>query len=127
MMRDYKSMHAVLAYIAGMKNTSLISKLKRELVIIAKNDIEANQYNAMLSLAELAEAGDQEAKPVIISLLGHWDEETKKLAITILKGMKDDAVMEAVKRQAAIELNPEIKKQLDVFVTGKAKPEKAQK
>lgn len=120
MIRDTTAMSAILAYLVEIKNLSLIKKLKKELMIVARNDIEQNQHNAILCLAMLARDLDQDAKNLIIHLLSHWDIETRKLIAHILRDYsKDETVIESIKRQIQLETDEEVKKVLEKIIGNK--------
>ncbi len=109
MMRDHNKVSAVLAYLSKINSKDILLALKKEIMIIAKSDIEQNQYYAMLTLAKIM---DEEAKNVLMSLMNHWDVETRRTAVDLLKNDKDPRVISLAKRQLAIENDPQIKKVL---------------
>lgn len=111
MVKEHSTLESVLAYIRAMKNRDLTLHLKKELLIIAKGDVELNQYNAMMALA-LIKNEDEEAKGALITLLMHWDEETRKVAAMIFKDDEDPKLIDAAKRQIMVESNEEVKKLL---------------
>ena len=111
--RDHLNMEATLAYLSKVNSQEILATLKKELVIIAKSDIEKNQQYAMATIARIM---DPEAKGVLINLLMHWDSETRKNAITLLKNEKDPKIAEIASRQLSIESVPGIKKALAKLV-----------
>ncbi len=111
MIKEHSTLEAVLAYIRIMKNKELINYLKKEILIVAKGDVESNQYNAMIALATIMDE-DEEAKTAIIYLVMHWDEETRKVAATLLKGNNDPRIPDTAKKQLVMESNEEVKKLL---------------
>lgn len=114
MIRNRDMIEAVLAYLAKVKIKDLLENLKKELLIIARSDIEKNQYYAMYALAKIIESND--VKSVLNSLISHWDTETRRVAIEILKNDNDTALIEIAKRQSAIENDPQIKKALEKII-----------
>lgn len=111
MIKEHSTLEAIIAYIRGMKNRELTKHLKKELLIVAKGDVETNQYNAMIAIAEIKDE-DEECRSALTSLLMHWDDETRRMAATLLKGDNDPKVAEMAKRQLALETNEEVKKLL---------------
>lgn len=100
---------AALAYLSKTDNKELLLEMKKEIMIIARSDIEKNQYYAMTALARIM---DDESRNMLAGLLSHWDVETRRNAADILKNEKDETVSAAAKRQLAIESDPSIKKLL---------------
>ncbi|MEK6981465.1 MAG: hypothetical protein AABX38_00915 [Candidatus Micrarchaeota archaeon] len=128
MIRDNTAMSAILAYLIEIKNISIIKKLKKELMIIARNDIEQNQHNAILCLAMLVNDSDLDAKNLILQLLSHWDVETRRLIAYILKEYtQDGTVVEAVKRQIQLETDEDVRKAFDKIIGNKSMESKALK
>lgn len=103
------SIGPLLAYVKEMKERQLVVVLKSELMIIARSHVGEIQRDAMDCLALIK---DDDARMVLISLLSHWDEETKKKAADILDDVDDERAIAAAKRQLAVESNPQIKKLL---------------
>jgi len=114
MIRNRDMIEAVLAYLAKVKIKDLLENLKKELLIIARSDIEKNQHYAMYALAKMMENND--VKSVLNSLIIHWDSETRRVAVDILKNENDTALIEIAKRQNAIENDPQIKKALEKII-----------
>lgn len=99
-----------LAYINEIKDKILVESMKKELIIIARNDIDSSQRNAMSCLFLL---NDQQDTVVLISqLLTHWDELTREHAATLLRDSQDENALKIARSQFAIESNPKIKKLL---------------
>jgi hypothetical protein len=126
--RNSDSMPAAIAYLGSAKNKELVRALKRELMIIARNDVEMNQYNAIIALSHLL-GEDEEIKSLAASLLAHWDEDTRRLAATLLRNTADQKVIEAAKKQMSVENNEGVRKALakiakieGVFRRAKASP-----
>ncbi|MDO8553601.1 MAG: hypothetical protein Q7S22_02235 [Candidatus Micrarchaeota archaeon] len=115
MIKEHNTLEAVIAYIKTMKNRDLIVYLKKELLIIAKGDVESNQYNAMIALADIKNE-DEEIKNALIALVMHWDDETRKVAAMLLKGDNDPKISETAKRQLTMESNEEVKKLLTKLI-----------
>ncbi|MBS3067912.1 HEAT repeat domain-containing protein [Candidatus Micrarchaeota archaeon] len=118
MMRNHDKIQAVLAYLSKTSNKDILLALKKEIMIIAKSDIEKNQYYAMLTLAKIM---DEESKNVLISLINHWDVETRRTAVDLLKNDKDPRVISLAKRQVTIENDPQIKKVLEKIIKNEGK------
>ncbi len=101
---------ATLAYMSEIKDKPLVESMKKELIIIARNDIDLTQRNAMSCLFLL---NDQPDVILLLSqLLVHWNELTREHAANLLKNTTDAAVLRIVKSQFEIENNPKIKKLL---------------
>ena len=114
MTRNHDQIHAVLAYLSKIGNNDILTELKKEVMIIARSDIEKNQYYAMLALARIM---DNDAKSTLIGLINHWDIETRKTALDLLKKEKDPRINEIAKRQLQIESDPAIKKILAKIIS----------
>ena len=110
MIRMHDKTKPILAYLTKIQNKEILALVKKELIIIAKNDIEENQRNAMIALSH---SMDDESRSVLGQLLMHWDEEVRYLAAIILQNEKDPKIIEVAKRQSLLETNQSIKKLLD--------------
>ena len=115
MSKDHQKIEALFSYLAKTEENELISALKKEIMIIAKSDIEQNQHYAMIALSKIM---DLDVKNTLIGLIGHWDPETRKVAIELLKKEKDPNVIIAAKRQLGVENEPSIKKMLEKMAVG---------
>ncbi len=109
MIRTHNATAATLAFISKVGDKKLILLFKKEILIIARNDIEDNQFYAMHILAQIM---NEEAKMTLMTLMSHWDEEVRLTAVNLLKKEKDPQIVAAAQRQYAIETNPAIKKML---------------
>ena len=116
MIRAQESVEATLAYLSRMDNEKIFNAMKKEVEIIAKSDIEKNQHYAMRILAKNM---DEQSKNTIIGLMNHWDVETRKIAIELLKKEKDQRVTDVAKRQLMVETDQKIKKALASMCTSK--------
>ncbi len=111
MIRKRGYTEGALAYVSELQLEKLSSYLKKELIIIARGDIEKNQYNAITALSILL--NDSEVLTTIISLINHWDEETRKLVAQILQEIKGNATLKAsASNRLAIEDNDYVKRLL---------------
>lgn len=97
----------VLEYLVEMGDPTLISALKKWLLVIAQTDIESNQIYAIGALASLPT--DEETKALFLRLLSHWDPQTRKAIATLLASRKDAQVLQEAKRQLAVETDEEVK------------------
>jgi len=108
MIRDRYLTECTTAYVSDLSNKEFIQSLKKELLIIAKSDIEQNQYNAINALTAIKD--DEIVQTTLISLLNHWDEEARKMAAMILSENINDKIVRAAQMRERIETNEEIKK-----------------
>lgn len=105
---------SALSYIANIKDSALIENLKKELLIIARNDVEVSQRYAMSCLMLIKD--QPEVIALISQLLIHWDELTRKHAANLLKDVVDPNVLKFAKSQVDLESNPKIKKLLQKII-----------
>ncbi|MEM4359539.1 MAG: HEAT repeat domain-containing protein [Candidatus Bilamarchaeaceae archaeon] len=115
MIRNTDVYPVALFYILALKNKEVITRLKKELYIFARGDIEENQMNAINALALLND--DSEVIGMMLSLLSHWNTEVRRAAAEGLKGMKlnEDAVR-AIESKVAVENDEETKRTLEKIV-----------
>ncbi|MBI5051190.1 HEAT repeat domain-containing protein [Candidatus Micrarchaeota archaeon] len=102
-LREGTDIEPILAYLATMQSKKLSEELKKELLIIATQDIDENQHYAISALSELAE--DADVRKPLIRLLGDWDEGTRKMIAEMMKNIKDPELLEEAKRQIPHEKN----------------------
>ncbi|MFH1520440.1 MAG: hypothetical protein ABID61_02230 [Candidatus Micrarchaeota archaeon] len=108
MLRTRDSAGIALEYIATLKSIQLINALKKELIIIARGDIGENQFNAIKAISLIKE--DDEVKKSLITLLSHWDVQTRKEAVETLKDLIGDSeVKAAAEKRLPYENDSEIK------------------
>lgn len=107
--RDSNGYSTALFYLPKLKDSTLISEMKREISIYARGDSEENQGNAMDALSVISE--DEEARNVLMSLLNHWDAGVRRKAAGIMKNMKmDEKIAEFIEKKAETETDEDIKK-----------------
>ncbi|MFH2106901.1 MAG: HEAT repeat domain-containing protein [Candidatus Micrarchaeota archaeon] len=115
MIRDRYSTECTTAYLTELHNKEMVKEMKKELMIIARSDIEENQYNAINALTHIQDEEDVQA--LFINLLNHWDEETRRMVAMILSEKVDSKVLKAAKRQMGFETNQYITKILKKIVS----------
>lgn len=113
------NMDAALAYASEMEDGELVESMKKQLMIIARSHVEETQRDAMRCLSLLREQED--VKMLLITLLSHWDAETRKAAAGILKDFSDEQAVAAAKKRLAEETDPYVKKLLTRIIGKNAK------
>ncbi|MFZ5501302.1 MAG: hypothetical protein ACOY58_05245, partial [Candidatus Micrarchaeota archaeon] len=109
LVRSRDTSEAGLVLIASMGSRPIVQSLKKELVIIARGDIGANQLNAIKALSLIKE--DEGVKRSLMMLLSHWDSQARMAAAEVLSSMGGDAeVKEAASKRLQTESDEEIKK-----------------
>jgi hypothetical protein len=112
MIRDKDGNAVAVAYLAAMKDAAFASRMKKELIIIARGDIGQNQLNAISIISRMKD--DREVKDALVVLLTHWDDGARLAAAEALAKMDGDPeVKAAAKKRLAAETEPEIKKILE--------------
>lgn len=104
----------VLAYIAETKDKIFVEALKKEILIIAKTDVDMPQRYAMKCLSLIKDQSDVFA--ALAQLIMHWDEETRRYAAFVLKDAVDDTLYRMAKAQLGVETDEEIKKLLTKII-----------
>lgn len=106
--RDAKIYPCILFYLPKLKDKRLVEKVRRELNIYARGEMEENQMNALDAISLLE--GDEEVKKIMLALLRHWDVKVRKKAAEKLKGMKlEHRDIELIKARAEAEPDKDIK------------------
>jgi len=116
MLRAKETCGVALSYIPDIGDPELARALKKELVIIARGDVGANQLNAIKAITLIND--DEDVRKSLIVLLSHWDAEARLAAAKALVGIKDAEVLAAVKRRLGSETDSEIKKILEGLADG---------
>lgn len=114
---------SALSYINEAHDVGLVDSLKREITIIARNDVDLSQRNAMSCLFLLKDQPDVLAS--LSQLLAHWDDVTREHAATLLKDTHNNDIVRIAKSQFMIEANPKIKKLLGRIIEENENPKKA--
>jgi hypothetical protein len=115
---------SALFYINEMKTRAIVEGMKKEIMIIARNDVDITQRNAMSCLSLIKD--EQDVLTLLAQLLAHWDAETRKHAAILLKDAVSDDVLKIAKAQFDVENNLEVKKLLSRIIKRNLK-EKEQK
>ena len=85
-LKNYE-MESALAYVAEIQKKDLTKTLKKELMIVAMQDVDQTQQYAIYALSPLIDE-DENIKKSFIGLVGDWDELTRKTIATVLKNTK---------------------------------------
>ncbi|VVC03033.1 Uncharacterised protein [Candidatus Bilamarchaeum dharawalense] len=108
MLRGRDSAGIALEYIANLNEEGLVRALKKEIIIMARGDIGDNQMNAIKAISLIKD--DEEVRKTLIVLLSHWDVETRRAAVEILKTISgEDEVREAAEKRISFETDETIK------------------
>ncbi len=114
MIGSLDDVESVLAYIHQIKDRELVESLKKEIMIIAKNDVGISQINAMNCVFLLKEQSEVQA--LLAQLLMHWDETTREHAAFLLRNTVNNDALKFAKSQVSVEANPKIKKMLEDII-----------
>ncbi|MFH1784825.1 MAG: HEAT repeat domain-containing protein [Candidatus Micrarchaeota archaeon] len=106
-LRGKGSSSVALEYIAKLKSEQIVNTLKKELIIMARGDIGENQLNAIDAIAMIK--SDEDVKKAFITLLSHWDVETRRAIVEILKTVKDEDVKAAAEKRLPVENDERIR------------------
>lgn len=115
---DDHETEAMLAYLAELNDQRVSERLKKEITILASEGIDQVQHYAMFALKPLVEK-DEKVQAMIIKLMDSWDDETRRIAASILCEVKNDKTIHAAKKQLELEDNEEIKELLNKIVSNK--------
>lgn len=113
-------MESALAYVAEIQKKELTKALKKELMIVAMQDVDQTQQYAIYALSPLIDE-DENIKKSFIGLVGDWDELTRKTVATVLKGIKDPKLLQVAERQLKEETNDQIKSLLKEIINNNNK------
>lgn len=113
-LREAVDLEATLAYISSISNKELSSELKKELLIIATQDIDENQHYALSALSNIVD--DESVRKPLLKLIGDWDEQTRKIVVEIMKDVKDEALLTEAKKFIESESNPFIKSSMKKII-----------
>lgn len=113
MLRDRKFCSIALVYIAGVDSEELSRHFMKELMTIARGDIDQNQANAISAIMKIK---DDEVKKSLIVLLSHWDSNARLAAAQALLSMRDDEVKSAAAKKLDVETDDDIKKLLKKII-----------
>ena len=115
MLRYRENSEIALEYIGELGERETSEFLKKELIILARGDIGANQMNAIIALSVL---NDQDTIKTMISLLSHWDEGARMAAAEVLLEKRSADVITAAKQRLKVETNIEIQEILKKIASG---------
>ena len=124
-LKNYE-MESALAYVAEIQKKDLTKTLKKELMIVAMQDVDQTQQYAIYALSPLIDE-DENIKKSFIGLVGDWDELTRKTIATVLKNTKDPKLLQAAERQIKEETNDQIKSLLKEIIDNNKTNEQAEK
>lgn len=113
-LKDLNYVGLSLIYLVEIRDTKLITSLKKWITVIAQTDVESNQIYAISALALLP--NDEDVKKISIRLLSHWDPQTRKAVATLLQKRKDDTVRAQAERQLRVETDVEVQKLLQKLI-----------
>jgi len=95
---------SVLAILSKINNTEVEEKFKRELIEIAREEIDDVQYMALEALKNIAKK-DEEVQKVFIALIDDWDEKVRLLSAEAMQGVNSEILAEQAKKALKEETN----------------------
>ena len=106
--RDSKIYPYILFYLPKLNDKRVVEKLRRELGIFARGEMEENQMNALDAMSLLED--DEEVKKIMLVLLKHWDVKIRRKAAEKLKTIKlEHKDVELIKNRISAEPDKDIK------------------
>ena len=95
---------AVLAVLSKINDEGVEEKFKKELIEIAKEEIDDVQYMALEALKNI-EKKDEEVQKVFIALIDDWDEKVRMLSAEALQNVKNEFLGNQAKKALKEESN----------------------